>query len=243
MIVANVRRQLTRRDAQLAARLIAGDSADELPLLEQRLADDGIDSVLDDQRLLRAILTHPLGAAVSFPLFAYVAVRGALQRMGEGDRILADYVAAVMLEFNAPGRANRASFSDDEQYDALFELLDDVNDPDARRSLLVRAHLGNYALWLSGLFADHIEYRRWHRGGPSLDYYEELGRRGFELAADHRLAVEHGLAPLYLRVAEKFALVRAALTSVSDQMLFPDVNSPERLMRQVADEARWRKAG
>lgn len=243
MIVANVRRQLTRRDAQLAARLIAGDSSDELASLEQRLADDGIDSVLDDQRLLRAIVTHPLGAAVSFPLFAYVAVRAALQRVGEGDRTLADYVAAVMLEFSAKGRANRVGTADDEEYEALYELLDDVNDPDARRSLLVRAHLGNYALWLSGLFADHIEYRRWHRGGPSLDYYEEVGRRGFELAADHRLAVEHGLAPLYQRVAERFALVRTALTSVSDEMLFPNVHTPERLMRQVSDELRWKKAG
>ena len=67
MIVANVRRQLTRRDAQMAARLIAGDSGDELAVLERRLADEGIDGVLDDERLLRAILTHPLGAAVSFP--------------------------------------------------------------------------------------------------------------------------------------------------------------------------------
>lgn len=243
MIVANVRRQLTRRDAQLAARLIAGDSTDELAVLEQRLSDEGIDSILDDDRLLRAILTHPLGAAVSFPLFAYVAVRAALQRVGEGDRTVADYVSAVLLEFNGQGRAQRIGFADDETYETLFELLDDVNDRDARRSLLVRAHLGNYALWLSGLFADHIEYRRWHRGGPSLDYYEELGRRGFELAADHRLAVEQGLAPLYTRVAEHFALVRVALTAVSDQMLFPNVNSPERLMRQVSDEARWRKAG
>lgn len=243
MIVANVRRQLTRRDAGLAARLIAGDSVAEREALEHRLTDEGIDSVLDDPRLLRAIIEHPLGAAVSFPLFAYVAVRTALQRMGEGDRTIADYAAAVLLEFQGHGRATRIAASDDETYTALYELLEDVNDPDGRRSLLVRAHLGNYALWLSGLFADHIEYRRWHRGGPSLDYFEEMGRRGFELAADHRLAVEHGLAPLYLRVAERFALVRAALSSVSDQLLFPGVNSPERLMRQVSDEARWRLAG
>ena len=243
MIVANVRRQLTRRDAQLAARLIAGESAGELAALEHQLADEGIDTVLDDPRLLRAIIEHPLGAAVSFPLFAYVAIRTALQRMGEGDRTVADYAAAVMLEFHGHGRATRIAASDDETYAALYELLEDVNDPDGRRSLLVRAHLGNYALWLSGLFADHIEYRRWHRGGPSLDYFEEMGRRGFELAADHRLAVEHGLAPLYMRIAERFALVRAALTSVSDQLLFPDVHSPERLMRQVSDEARWKRAG
>ena len=243
MIVANVRRQLTRRDAELASRLIAGDGSEERAALDERLRDEGIDAVLDDPRLLRAIIEHPLGAAVSFPMFAYVAIRTALQRMGEGDRAVADYAAAVLLEFQGHGRAHRIAATDDETYAALYELLEDVDDPDARRSLLVRAHLGNYALWLSGLFADHIEYRRWHRGGPSLDYFEELGRRGFELAAGHRLAVEHGLAPLYQRVAERFAVVRTALSAVSDQLLFPNVNTPERLMRQVSDEARWRRAG
>ena len=42
----------------------------------------------------------------------------------------------------------------------------------------MRAHLGNYALWLSGLFPDYIEARHWRRGAPDLDYYEEMGRRG-----------------------------------------------------------------
>ena len=79
-------------------------------------------------------------------------------------------------------------------YDAIVELCEDLDDPDARRSFLVRTHLGNYALWLSGIFPDYIEQRRWRRGGPDLEYYEEMGRRGFQLAADHRLAEEHGLA-------------------------------------------------
>src|SRR5690606_10578610 len=92
---------------------------------------------------------------------------------------------------------------------------------------------GNYALWLSGLFPDHIEHRRWRRGGPDMDYYETMGRRGFELAADHRLAAEQGLGPLYATVAERFPVLRHALNDVSDRLLFPHRHTPERLMRQV----------
>jgi len=33
----------------------------------------------------------------------------------------------------------------------------------------------------------------------------------------------------------------AALNDVSDSLLFPDRHSPERLMRQVTSEARWRR--
>jgi hypothetical protein len=130
--------------------------------------------------------------------------------------------------------------SDDEVYNALVDLADDLDDPDIRRSFLVRAHLGNYALWLSGIFPDYIEQRHWRRGGPDLEYYEEMGRRGFQLAADHRLAEEHGLATLYATAAERFGILRSALNAVSDSLFFPTVQTPERLMRQVRDEARWR---
>ena len=240
MILADVRRQLTRRDAQLAARLIACDSGAELQRLEARLADEGIDALLDDPRLPSALLGRRRGALAPLPLFMYVMVRHSLRRVGEDDRVLADYVTSVLLHFAIRGRAERVAEADDEVYGTLFELYEDVNDPDVRRSFFVRTHLGNYALWLSGLFPDRIEHVRWRRGGPDLQYYEELGRRGFQLAADHRLAEEHGLATLYATAAERFGLLRVALNGVSDSVLFPLRHSPERLMRQVQDEARWK---
>ena len=168
-------------------------------------------------------------------------VRQALTRLGEGDRRLADYLAAIMLHFGLRDRAWRVSGADDQVYVALTDLVADLDDPDARRSFLVRTHLGNYALWVSGFFPDYVEHRKWRRGGPDLEYYEEVGRRGFQLAADHRLAENHGLATLYATAAERFGLLRAALNDVSDTLLFPDRYSPERLMRQVTSEARWRR--
>jgi hypothetical protein len=242
MILANVRHQLTRDDAQLALRLVARGSAEELERVEAQMRDQGIDTVLDDPRLLGGLLGACQGAHASFNLFAYVLVRHALKNVGEGDRSLADYVASILIHFGVRDNANRVGTSDDEVYATLTELYEDIDDPDARRSLLVRAHLGNYTLWLSGLFPDYIETRRWRRGGPDLEYYEELGRRGFQLAADHRLAEEHGLAPLFALAASRFANLRLALNQVSDALLFPHVSTPERLMRQVRDETRWRLA-
>ena len=242
MILANTRQHLSRNDAQLAMRLLARGSAGELGELEARLADDGIDGVLDDPRLPVALMQSPQAAHASLPLFAYVMVREALRRLGEGDRTLADYVSALVVEFGLRDRAYRVGASDDQVYHALVDLVNDVNDPDARRSFLVRTHLGNYALWLSGVFPDHVEQRRWDRGGPDLTYYEELGKRGFQLAAEHRLAEEHGLAALYAAAADRFAVLRLALTTLSDWLFFPNVHTPERLMRQVADETRWKLA-
>ena len=241
MILADTRHHLTRDDAELAARLIARDSGIELAQLQRELADHGIDAVLDDSRLPVALLRSRQGAHASLPLFAYVMVRHSLTRLGETDRLLADYLAALMLHFGLRDRAWRVSEADDQLYRALVDIAADLDDPDARRSFLMRTHLGNYALWVSGFFPDYVEHRRWHRGGPDLEYYEEMGRRGFQLAADHRLAENHGMATLYATAAERFGLLRAALNDVSDALLFPDRYSPERLMRQVTSEARWRR--
>jgi hypothetical protein len=242
MILANTRQHLTRNDAQLAMRVLARGSDSELSELETRLANDGIDAILDDPALPIALVRSSTAAHASLPLFTYVMVRHALRRLGEGDRSLADYLSAVVVHFGMRDRAARVGESDDQVYSALADLLQDVNDPDARRSFLVRAHLGNYALWLSGIFPDFVEQRRWNRGGPQLEYYEEMGRRGFQLAAEHRLAEENGLAPLYAAAADRFGLLRLALNSLSDWLFFPNVHTPERLMRQVADETRWKLA-
>ena len=241
MILADTRHHLTRNDAELAVRLIARDSGAELADMERELADRGIDALLDDPRLPAALLHSRQGACASLPLFAYVMVRHALIRVGESERMIADYVAALIMHFGMRDRAWRVSDADDQIYVALADLAADLDDPDGRRSFLVRTHLGNYALWLSGLFPDYVEHRKWRRGGPDLDYYEEMGRRGFQLAADHRLAENHGLATLYATAAERFGLLRAALNDVSDALFFPDRYSPERLMRQVTSEARWRR--
>jgi hypothetical protein len=239
MIVANVRSGLTREDAMLALALLAragGEAADG----EARLRDSGIDGILDDPRLLRSLMTSALGAKASLPLFVYVVARHAMLQSGEDDAMLADYAASILLHFGLRQRATRISESDDEVYDTLAALVGDVDGPDGRRTLLVRAHLGNYALWLAGLFPDFIEKRRWRRGGPDLDYYDALGQRGFRMASEHRLANEHGMSPLFARAADRFPVMRIALNKVSDALLFPNVSSPERVMRQVRDDVRWK---
>ena len=240
MIVANVRARFTREDAQLALSLLSQQGRDAEDRGEALLRHGGMEALLDEPALLRAIAASPLGAHTSLALFAYVVARHALMQSGEQDRMLADYAASVLLHFGLGGRAMRVADSDDELYDTLAGILADAEGPDPRRTLLVRAHLGNYALWLAGLFPDFIEHRRWRRGGPGLDYYDEMGQQGFRLASEHRLANEQGLVPLFKLAADRFPVMRVALNRVSDTLLFPSVSSPERVMRQVRDEVRWR---
>jgi hypothetical protein len=241
VILANVRARLSREDAQLVVRLVARGSSKAQDDAEARLADEGLDPLLDDPALLEGLLAARQGVHASLPLFSYVVVRHALKSVGDEERPMADYVAAILLHFGLRQRAFQIAEHDDETYDTLASLGEAVEGADASRSFMARAHLGNYALWLSGLFPDHIEQRHWRRGGPDLGYFETMGSRGFRLAADHRMASEHGMAPLFGAAAERFPRLRRALNQVSDRLLFPHVHTPERLMRQVRDEGRWRQ--
>ena len=168
MIQADLRHSLTRDDAQLALHLVARDSARDLDAAEEALRHDGIDALLDDARLLQALTADPRAALSSLPMFVYVVVRHSLRDLGESERAVADYVASVVVHFADHDRAWRIAMHDDETYETLSALLADAERADAKRSFLVRQHLANHALWLSGLFPDHVSMRKWRRGGPDL---------------------------------------------------------------------------
>lgn len=238
MVQPNVRASLTRDDAQLALHVIASGRIADLEEGERRLAHDGVDVLLDDPRLLVGLLRTDRGIMASYALVTYVVMRHALTNVGERDRNLADFLASLFMEFGLRDRAQRLSKFDDDTYDTLAAIMAAADSSDPKRSYLARTHLGNYALWFSGVFPDHIEERRWRKGGPNLEYYESMGRKGYELAADHQLAKDAGVSDFYALAAERFRVMRIALTSVSDALLFPNCNSPTSIIRRVEDDFR-----
>ena len=112
------------------------------------------------------------------PLFLYVVVRHALRQADIDDRDLADYLAAMLLDFGRRDRAWRVDWNDDQRHRYLVDILMDLEASDGPRRFKVMVHLGNYALWLAGLFPDYIAARHLRKGGPDVGYYDALGRRG-----------------------------------------------------------------
>ena len=239
MLLGSVRHRLTRDDAQLVVQLLSHEEQKNRHEFERLLAERGLDALLDHPRLSRAILRHDQGACASQPLFFYSVVRRTLLDVNEPDRSVADFVAGILLHFGVQQRANRIREHDDVMYDSLVALAADAECSDPTRSFLVRAHLGHYALWIAGIFPDYVEERRHRRGGPDLEYFDEMGSRGYSMAAHHRLAHQHGLVGLFERMAEQFPRVRFALNRVSDQVFFAARSNPDKLLRQVRDESRW----
>jgi hypothetical protein len=233
MIRADTRSRLTAGDLQLVLLLLSRGSAHRRAGLEQRLKAEGPDALLDAAELLERLLAVRTVLVPSETLFFYVVVRHTLRGAGVDDRDLADYLASMLLDFGRRDRAWRVDWNDDQQHRYLVDILTDLEASDGERRFRVMVHLGNYALWLAGLFPDYIAARRLRKGGPDVSYYDALGRRGFGLASDHALADQYGLDAVLRTAAERFPSVRGAFNGMSDRLFFPNVYTPDRMLREM----------
>jgi hypothetical protein len=204
---------------------------------ERVLAEGGPDRLLDEPGLLEGLLALRSLVVPSPPLFAYAAVRHTLLAAGIDNRDVADYLSALLLAFGEHDRHARISPYDDETYLYLVDIVSDLARGDesgaGERDFLLLTHLGNYSLWLAGLFPDYIAARRLRGGGPDLPYYDELGRQGFHLASRHRLAGRYGVAEIYREAAERFPALRQAFNRLSDRVFFPNVFTTDKVLRNL----------
>ncbi|HUF11608.1 MAG TPA: hypothetical protein VMN78_00745 [Longimicrobiales bacterium] len=235
MILPNVRASFGPRELAFLVGVL-GETAAGRQRAAARLADEGIDRLLDDPRTLEAVMGRGVSAA-PLELVCYLVVRRALLQVELDDRTLADYLAALLIDFSRADRGVEQA----KNFAYLVDVLGEIEQSAVSRVFELHAYLGEYSLWLSGVFPDRIVARVHRRGAPGLGYYEEMGIAGYRTAAEHRRAGDLGLNRLYLDCAERFPELRIALNRVSDRYLFPTAApTVDRLLRQVASEFRAR---
>ena len=237
MILPNVRASFGRAEAGYVIWLLTRGSESAREKEEQRLREEGFDAILDDPRTLNALLANNGGLSTAPPqLVFYVLIRHALLEHNITDRTLADYIAALLLEFQKQGRAFRVDDNNPIEFSYLVDLVSAADCATGEQRFMLHTHLGEFALWLSGLFPDFISARVQRRSAPPLRYYEVMGATSFRSAADHNLAHTNGMNRVYTHCADAFPDLRVALNSISDRHFFPArASSIERLLRQVSD--------
>ena len=234
MIIPTIRASFGRAEALQLVELLGRRDEELRGAARQRLEDEGLDSLLDDPRVLNALLTDE--DVRSRPeLVFYVLVRQSMLERGVDDRESADYVATMLVRFGQRRRAYRISKDGQEEYAYMVDLMTRLPTASAREAFMIRAHMGNFALWLSGVFPDFVQARVDRRGAPSLAYYEEMGSEGYRMASESPEAAALGLKPVFTSVSRHFAGVRSALNRVSDRYLWRGGANPVgRLLREVS---------
>jgi hypothetical protein len=219
MIRANCRARFTAADFDFIVRTLARSQTDQVSLVDLLSDVETRDSVLDHPRLVDAILNHCGHLRISSQFYFYVLARHVLQQGGIGDRKLCDYVASLLETFS---RASQLQISESigervEQY--IHDILIALTRATPEQAFLLRAHIGNYSLFISGIFYPAVAGQRNMRGGPDLEFYEQVGRTNYQLVASHATARRCELDDVFEGLADQFRDVRLALNQLSDRLL------------------------
>lgn len=227
MIQANCRVQFAAEDIEFILSVL-GRKIGTAQCLVKLLADeDSRDLILDDESLLHALLERQGCLRVSTRFYFYILVRQVFRRSGIHDRAVADYVAEVLAEFASAERTRWVVPGQPNPLDYFFEMLTALRTADDRTSFFIRVHIGNYSLFLSGVFPERIRFRAEARGHPDLKYYEGLGRTHFRMASDHRLAQRYDVADILGTLSDRFETTRLALNDIADRLFsISDANYP-----------------
>jgi hypothetical protein len=225
IIQPNCRVQFTAEDIDFIVSVLGHRVGGTEGLVRLLTDPDSRDLILDDDALFRALLEQRGCLRVSSHFYFYVLVRKVLHRSGIDDRTVADYVAEVLAEYSQMERTRCVIGGRATPVEYFFEMLAALQTADDRASFYIRAHIGNYSLFFSGVFLERIRFRAEYRGCPDLKYYEALGRSNFRMASDHRLARRYELDAIFNTLSERFGPTRVALNDLAERIF--SLNDPD----------------
>ncbi|MEP6956507.1 MAG: hypothetical protein ABI883_06750 [Chthoniobacterales bacterium] len=208
-------------------RTLARSPTDSVSLVDLLSDAETRDAVLDHPRLVDAILSHAGQLAISSQFYFYVLARHVLRQAGLNDRKLCDYVASLLETFSRISGMQAPHLADERGQQYICDMLIALTKASPEQAFLLRAHVGNYSLFISGIFHENTQ-RRSRRGGPDLKFLEQVGRTNYGMVASHATAKRCELSDVYEELSDRFREVRLALNQLSDQLLNldDDANAP-----------------
>jgi len=236
MIHAQARNKLNHEDLQFIVAALRRPGERDSTILHLLQDDDMRDAMLDHPRLVEFLLACRQTTAISPFLYFYIIVRHALREFKIDDRAVADYVATLLAEFGQGRRMHRLDRQATKEYKYLVDLMAELLDADSEQTFQVQSHLGNYALFLTGIFPDYVYHRaKHHPPSPDFSYYEQVGSANYQRASQHRIAEKYRLADILYVLGQQFRQVRLALNHLADSFLHLDRNAgaTDRVMRRL----------
>ena len=158
-------------------------------------------------------------------------------KLGWQDQDVTGYVARLLCEFSEADKLYQVRDEAGHPIEELTEMMraaDPVHGTapsfDAERS--VRKHIGDYALFVAGMYPEAMESDRRHRRHhPSLGELIQAGKESYFIVSQFNLFEYEQEAPLFARLSDRFERCILGLTLVRDEigarkplMLPPQVN-------------------
>ena len=144
------------------------------------------------------------------------------------DEVAADYLADLLTRFARTENLYPISIAAGERLESVAELLLEIQrvwdlesphfDPAQEREL--RRHIGDYTLFMTGLFRERIE------GLSCTGYYIREGKRAYHFVSEHDRAGAWPHAGLFRTLADRFEGYAGALSYMRKVYFRPEFNSP-----------------
>lgn len=204
------------RDFDFLATVMAGGSGDGA--FRRYVTDhEELYEILDDRRVLQALLESPSLVDVSPWCYFYVLVRHSLMHGGLDDLSLAEYLGVLLAE-RMSVRGGRLGMMAEVVHSVDFlEVLERATG-DRRFEVLVAG--GNQFLLLTGVFREFVEHRQVRRGAPGVRFYESVARASYCEAQEHPLAVRGGIKGVLGTLTEVLPDARRSLNRLADSLVF-----------------------
>ncbi|HSF57057.1 MAG TPA: hypothetical protein VLD83_03215 [Candidatus Binatia bacterium] len=137
-------------------------------------------------------------------------IRQSFWQLGIYDATVADYVAEVMTDFAKTENLYRVRSRAGKRMDSVVEIIAEEQRAAADETRLLkersmRKYLGDYALFMSGIFRSHVE------GKGFLDYYIEEGSRSYWTVSELDLSLYRTGFILFQELSKKFEYYSGAL--------------------------------
>ncbi len=238
LIRPNCRTQFTAADYAFIAQVLPGLDSPSAGIIRLVRDPDTLDTVLDHPGLFRAVLDLRSCLRVSLRFYFFVLVRHVLIREEIHDRDVADYVAEVLAEFSLLQRLRNPNPNDDRHLDYLHEMLEALERLEEEERFAMQAHIGNYALVMSGIFPGHLQRRVERRAAPGFKFYEELGAAHFRMAGNHYLARRMDMVSILMTLGQAFHVTRLALNHLSENLVCLEADRAVRALFLELDQPR-----
>lgn len=221
VIQANCRAQFTADDFSFVVRVLAKSPRDAVSLVTLLSDEAERDAILDHDLIYDSLVDQAGCLRVSAAFYFYILTRRVLRRVSLDERALTDYVAAVLLAFShinqlqSPAEAQVTSRS----FTYVSDLMLRLNTCPPEQAYVLRTHMANYTLFLSGMFAERVHSHAQRRGAPGLSFYESVGQSSFLVVAQHPQAKRTEHQAIFEMLGKEFRRVRMALNTLADTLL------------------------
>lgn len=128
------------------------------------------------------------------------------------DQHLIFYLVEMLDRFIDAEELYNLPTRDDGECRYVFEMIEASRDSNDSERYQIFCHIGNYSLYLTGVFPDYIRYRHERKNRPmDVDSYCDYGKAYYEKASKHRLAKKKSMEPVLRKLSRGYDLVRTSL--------------------------------